>query len=247
MACSSALCASTTISCWMRCSLCWSCLGLATFRWEQSPARKTMPISGARGRAGGNERLAHDGHLDCFPEVAALFAASAQVTANATEDLRSSQRAKASGDFLTHLDHADVLLALVVGEGHAFIQQEGQNAPIKILQPIQQIGRLALRAAALTWSQAWGPVASPPHHVPIALESLLKLAFVKLPALLPPLMQMQEQIAQLLRPHFPFFLPQELQFPQQVLVAQGMQAFLIKKIGLPVIMHHPLPTRSNDS
>jgi hypothetical protein len=69
--------------------------------------------------------------LDGFPEIAPLLAASAQVTTNATEYLRSSERAEAPGDFLTHLDHADVLLALVVGKGHPFIPQEGQNGPIK--------------------------------------------------------------------------------------------------------------------
>ena len=88
--------------------------------------------------------------MDGFPEVAALFAAGAQVTANATEHLGSVERAEAPGDFLAHFDHADVLLALVVGKGHLFIPQEGQNGSLKILQPIQQIGRLALRATTLT-------------------------------------------------------------------------------------------------
>jgi len=109
-----------------------------------------MPISGTRRRAGGNKGPAHDSQLDRFPEVAALFTAGAQVTTNATEHLRSEQRAEAPGDFLAHLDHADVLLAPVVGKGHAFIPQEGQDGPIKILQSIQQIGRFALRTAALT-------------------------------------------------------------------------------------------------
>jgi hypothetical protein len=87
--------------------------------------------------------------LDCFPEVSALFAAGAEVTANATEYPRSSQRAEAPGDFLAHFDHSDVLLALVVGKGHALVEQKSQDAQIKILQAIQQISRLALRTASL--------------------------------------------------------------------------------------------------
>src|SRR5438552_3968992 len=58
--------------------------------------------------------------------------------------------------------------------------------------------------------------------------------------LLPPPMEFQEQIAHLRRPHLALLFPQELQFPQQVLVAQGVLALLIRKIRLPVIMHHPL-------
>src|SRR5258708_13475948 len=132
----------------MRCSLCLSRLALAMFRLEHSGSSNTMPISGTSRRAGGNEWPADDGHLDGFPEVAAVFTGGAQVTTNATEDLRSSERAEAPGDFLAHFDHADVLLALVVGKRHALICQEGQNAQIKFLQPIQQIGRFALRTAS---------------------------------------------------------------------------------------------------
>src|SRR5436309_9966873 len=134
----------------MRCSVCLFCLTLAMFGLEHSAPRNTMPISGTRRRAGGNKGPAHDSQLDRFPEVAVLFTAGAQVAADATEHLRSVQRAEASGDFLAHLDHADVLLPLVVGKGHPSIPQEGQNGPVKILQPLQQIGRLALRTAALT-------------------------------------------------------------------------------------------------
>jgi hypothetical protein len=60
--------------------------------------------------------------LDCFPEVSALFAAGAQVTANATEYLGSSERAKTPGDFLAHFDHSDVLLALIVGKRHTLVE-----------------------------------------------------------------------------------------------------------------------------
>ena len=42
-----------------------------------------------------DERLADHGHLDSIPEVAALFAAGAQVTANAAKHLRTLECAKA--------------------------------------------------------------------------------------------------------------------------------------------------------
>src|SRR5208337_4090115 len=132
--------------------------------------------------------------------VPALFAASAEVTANATEYLRSSQCAKAAGDFLAHFDHADVLLGLIVGEGNASVPQKGQDVPVEILQPIQQIGCLALRGSALTGGQARMPVTSAPHHVAVAIQGPLKLALVELSVLLPPPMQRQEQITHLTRP-----------------------------------------------
>src|SRR5437016_4128160 len=153
----------------MRCSLCLSRLALAMFGLEHSPPSNTMPISGTSRRAGRYEWPADERHLDCLPEVAALFTAGAQVTTNATEYLRSSQRAEAPGDFLAHLDHADALLALVIGKGHPFIPQERQNGPVKILQPIQQVGRLALRTAAPTRRPTRMPVASPPDHRTIIL------------------------------------------------------------------------------
>ena len=131
-----------TISCSMRCSRCR--LGLALFRLEHSPLRNTLPISRTRRRGGRKEWPADDGSLDGLPEVVALFAAGAQVAADAAELFRALQGAKAAGDFLPDFDHADVLLGLVVGEGHTDIPQEGQHGIRKIFQPIQQIGRLAL-------------------------------------------------------------------------------------------------------
>ena len=119
-----------------------------------------------------------------------------RVTADATEHLRSAQRAKAAGDFLAHFDHADVLLGLVVGKGHASIPQEGQDVPVEILQPIQQIGRLALRGSALAGGRARVPVTSAPHHVAIAFPGPLELAFVKLSVPLSPPMDDVQQIPQ---------------------------------------------------
>jgi len=57
-------------------------------------------------------------------------------TGEATKYLRSSQGAEAAGDFLVHFDHADVLLGLDVGEGHASIPREGQDVRVEFLQAI---------------------------------------------------------------------------------------------------------------
>jgi hypothetical protein len=110
-----------------------------------------------------------------------LFAAGAEVTANATEYLRSSQCAKAPGDFLAHFDHSDVLLALIVGKGHALVEQESQDAEIKVLQAIQQISRLALRTASLAWGQPRMAITPPAHYPAISLQGSLKLTLVELP------------------------------------------------------------------
>src|SRR5208283_90402 len=108
------------------------------------------------------------------------------------------------------------------------------------LQPIQQIGCLALRTSSLAGGQARVPVTSAPHHVAVASPGPFELAFIELPVLLPSPMEFQEQIAHLPRPHLAVLFPDELEFPQQMLVAQGVLALRIGKIGLPVVMHYPL-------
>ena len=56
------------------------------------------------------------------PEVLALLAAGGEIAADAGEALGAVDGAEASGDLLFDLDHADVLLALVVGEGDVGIE-----------------------------------------------------------------------------------------------------------------------------
>ena len=90
-------------------------------------------------------------------------------------------------------------------------------------------------------------VTSAPHHVAVALPGLLELALLELPALLPPPMEGQEQSTHLPCPHLAVLFPQELEFPQQMLVAQGVLALLIGKIGFPVIMHDPLAASAHDA
>ena len=59
------------------------------------------------------------------PEVDALLAAGGEIAADAGEALGTVEGAEAARDFLFHLDHADVLLALVVGEGDIGVNKEG--------------------------------------------------------------------------------------------------------------------------
>ena len=83
------------------------------------------------------------------PEVEALLAASREIAANAGEALGAIESSKAAGDFLFHLDHADVLLALVVGEGDVGIEQEGEDAIVIVLQAVEEVGGLGLFGAAM--------------------------------------------------------------------------------------------------
>ena len=76
-----------------------------------------------------------------------LFATGGEIAANPGKDARSRQRAEAPRDLLFDLDHADVLLPLVVGEGHGGIHQERQHAQVVIFQTVQQVGRFALGRA----------------------------------------------------------------------------------------------------
>ena|GEM_PF-3773746 len=63
------------------------------------------------------EGLTEDEASAGLPKVVALLAAGGEIAANAREDLCPDQGAEAAGDLLLHLDHADVLLALIVGKG----------------------------------------------------------------------------------------------------------------------------------
>jgi hypothetical protein len=99
--------------------------------------------------------------VEGVPDVNASFSARADVTADAAEDARALESSEATGDFLLHLDHADVLFGLVVGEGNPLIEEKGQHAKIKVLEAVQQVGGLALSAASLAPFAAGMETASP--------------------------------------------------------------------------------------
>ena len=79
----------------------------------------------------------------------ALFAASGKITANPGKHLRPQQGAEAAGDLLFHLAHAEVLLALIVGERDVGVDQESQHAQVEVFEAVQQVSRFTLFGAAL--------------------------------------------------------------------------------------------------
>jgi len=77
------------------------------------------------------------------PEVEALLAAGGEIASDAGEALGAFESSEATGNLLFHLDHADVLLALVVGEGHVGVEQEGEDAKVVVLEAVEQVVALS--------------------------------------------------------------------------------------------------------
>ena len=71
-----------------------------------------------------------------------LFAQGGQIATNARKSLSSSQAAEAAGDFLLHLDHAQISLGQIIVKIHAQILQEGENGFLLFAQAIEQIARV---------------------------------------------------------------------------------------------------------
>ena len=84
------------------------------------------------------------------PEVKALLAAGGEIAADACEALGTFESSEATGHLLFHLDHADVLLALVVGEGDIGIKQEGEDAKVVVLEAVDQVGGFVLFGAPMS-------------------------------------------------------------------------------------------------
>ena len=81
---------------------------------------------------------------DGLQEVQAVLARSGQVASDPSKALCPVQGAEAPGYFLAHLDHADVSLCLVIGEGDAQIEKEGEDRVLMIFQAVQQILRFGV-------------------------------------------------------------------------------------------------------
>ena len=91
-----------------------------------------------------------DGCLEAgFVEVEALLAAGGEVSSDASEAFGPVEGTEATRDFLFHLDHADVLLGLVVGEGNIGVHKEGQHTEVVVFKSVEHVGGLVLFGAAL--------------------------------------------------------------------------------------------------
>ena len=66
-----------------------------------------------------------------------VFTASRQIAADSAKDVGALLRAEATGDFLLQLGHADVVLALIIGERHLGIGQEPEAFGLVVQQPLE--------------------------------------------------------------------------------------------------------------
>jgi hypothetical protein len=71
-----------------------------------------------------------------------------EVRANGAEILRTLERAKAAGDFLLHLGHANSALAQIVGEWHPQVRREAQHRVGMLAQAADEIERQGLLNSA---------------------------------------------------------------------------------------------------
>src|SRR5438067_8643887 len=77
-----------------------------------------------------------------------LFAQGGQIATNARKSLSSNQAAEAPGDFLLHLDHAQISLGQIIVKIHPQILQEGEHGFLLFAQAIEQIARRTLFASS---------------------------------------------------------------------------------------------------
>src|SRR6266702_5882381 len=76
-----------------------------------------------------------------------LFAQRGQVATNASKGVSESLATKAAGDFLLHLDHAQISFGEVIVKIHPQILQEGEDGLLLFAQAIEQIASVTLFAA----------------------------------------------------------------------------------------------------
>ena len=67
-----------------------------------------------------------------------VLATCREITANQAKRLCPLQRAEASRDFLLHLGHADIILALIIGERHLWVTHKTQHILFIISQALKQ-------------------------------------------------------------------------------------------------------------
>ena len=81
--------------------------------------------------------MAVEGAAEVFEDWQAVLAQSRDVAANASVATRAFQSAKAAGNLHPDFDPAQRALGFVVGKGQSQVPQEGENARIAALKPIQ--------------------------------------------------------------------------------------------------------------
>ena len=80
---------------------------------------------------------AFEKQVECLGRRNLVFTASRQIAADTAKDVGALLRAEAAGDFLLQLGHADVVLALIIGERHLGIGQEAEGLGLVVQQPFE--------------------------------------------------------------------------------------------------------------
>ena len=66
-----------------------------------------------------------------------VFTASRQIAADSAKDVGTLLRAEAAGDFLLQLGHADIVLALIIGERYLGVGEEPEGFGLVVQQPLE--------------------------------------------------------------------------------------------------------------
>ena len=154
--------------------------------------------------------------------------------AHSGEDFCAGRGAEATGDLHPQLHHADVLLCLVVGEGHIEILGEAQHVGFTVTQAAQQIvprppRRSAARAGA-AGERRLALMQGEPHsqggiigRCDASLVGLGQRHGAARPGLTNQLVGRAQHGVHHPGPRLALDLDERLQFAQMVSVAQGMQ------------------------
>ena len=140
-----------------------------------------------------------------------------------------------------HLSHADIVFALIIGEGSAGVGDEAQGLVLEVAQAFEEVSRLA---ALLAPAPRWRVVGIGWRAFGVVLLQQGSVADSKYVGVLggetPPgrvnrLIALDQQVLQGFRPGLAVLLEGPFQFAQLVGVAQAVEA-VVAKIGFLVVM-----------
>ncbi len=187
-------------------------------------------------------------------QVSSLFTQGRKITANTAKDSDSGVGAKTSGDFLLHLDHAQVPLGLIVVEGHCKIGHEGQNLPLVPREPIKQVASGILFGSTsmdFLWGRRRrvGSISLVDQGVIAAMKSAqsqhIQFVLVGLSCLLHRLLHVQKQVFHFSGPGLLKHFLNEGQFSQMMDIAQSMTTRVALIAHQPIMHARPRELRQD--
>jgi DNA invertase Pin-like site-specific DNA recombinase len=178
-------------------------------------------------------------------DVMTLFARSRDVAADGTEKISAGFGAKRAGDFLLDLNHAHVAFGEVVVERNTKVRHERERFDLVPLEAIQQVlGRRLFLASAFGFGR-W-------IRRRVRLEALMQQVVVAFFIMQKTVrrqagpvqrrrfdfgLDVQQQLAHVLRPGLLVLVKDELQLAQMMRIAKGVLAIFKLQVGGQVVMH----------